>query len=78
MLLRFDAAGTATTIYTETLDLTELGSVHIERASHVEPTPEATWEADLSPVGGPKLGPFAKRSDALRAEIAWLEQWLQR
>ena len=35
------------------------------------------WRADLSPVGGPQLGPFRRRSEALRAEAAWLvEHWL--
>lgn len=78
MLLRFDADGTATTVYTETLDLASLGSVHLARASHVEPNPDATWSADLSPVGGPLLGPFGRRSEAIAAEVAWLERWLER
>ena len=34
-------------------------------------------EADLSPVGGPMLGPFSKRSQALNAEQDWLNShWL--
>ena len=49
------------------------GRLTITRASHVEPTPEGLWEADLSPVGGPVLGPFAERSAALKAEVRWLE-----
>lgn len=43
------------------------------RASHVEPTPEGLWEADMSPVGGPTLGPFTERGAALAAEVQWLE-----
>ena len=34
-------------------------------------------QADLSPVGGPLLGPFERRSDAVQAEVYWLEtNWL--
>jgi hypothetical protein len=43
------------------------------RASHVEPALAGDgWTADLSPVGGPVLGPFARRAEALRAELDWL------
>jgi len=47
---------------------------HTTRASHVEPsqTSPGTWDADLSPVGGPLLCGFAKRQAALQAEVAWL------
>lgn len=76
MIIRF-VEGTATVIYNETLDLSELGRARIERASHVEPTPDGQWTADMSPVSGPVLGPFDKRSEALAAEVAWLEEWLQ-
>ena len=69
--------GTVQAIYDETLDLALLGRLSIRRASHVEPTPEGRWQADLSPVSGPVLGPFDRRSEALEAERAWLEQhWL--
>ncbi|MFN9108549.1 MAG: hypothetical protein ACK5XN_00505 [Bacteroidota bacterium] len=51
------------------------GSVSIARASHVEPGESGVdWFADLSPVGGPKLGPFGKRSLAIDAEILWLQE----
>ena len=41
------------------------------------PTADGRWTADLRPVGGPVLGPFARRSEALEAERAWLEaNWL--
>lgn len=76
MLLRFDASGDATAIYDEAIELDELGEVRIERASHVEPTSDAEWTADMAPVGGPVLGPFARRSEALAAEVSWLEKWL--
>ena len=39
--------------------------------------PNGRWFADLSPVGGPVLGPFHQRTQALRAEYAWLEtNWI--
>ncbi len=69
--------GNGRTIYDEALPLAELGSLIIQRASHVEPDANGQWWADLSPVNGPVLGPFAKRSAALAAEVAWLETyWL--
>jgi len=64
-------------IYDEAIDLHLLGVLSIRRASHVEPTADGRWLADLAPVGGPTLGPFDYRTIALVAEIAWLEQhWL--
>jgi len=30
------------------------------------------WQSRLSPVGGPTLGPFARRSAAIAAEIDWI------
>lgn len=51
----------------------ELGNASIERASHVEPTADGQWESDMAPVGGPVLGPFRLRSEALEAEVAYLK-----
>lgn len=60
----------------------ELGDCIVARASHVEPVrsllpgaghPATYWTADMSPSGGPVLGPFPFRSDALEAEREWLE-----
>ena len=69
--------GTVRTIYAETIELASLGKVDIQRASHVEPTTDGRWTADLLPVGGPLLGPFALRSEALDAEQQWLlRHWL--
>ena len=69
--------GTAKCLYSEALDLQVLGQLSIQRGSHVEPTEDGQWTADLSPVAGPLLGPFPKRSTALEAERDWLEQlWL--
>ena len=64
-------------LYGEELDLDNLGKLSIARGSHVEPTPDGQWTADLSPVSGPILGPFRSRSEALTAERRWLEEhWL--
>ena len=77
MQICVDSQGVIRCLYDEALDLTELGSLAIERGSHVEPTSEGAWLADLSPVNGPCLGPFQARSLALAAERAWLEtHWL--
>jgi hypothetical protein len=53
-----------------------VGAVTPRRASHVEPTAALTWTADMAPSGGPVLGPFATRTEALQAEHAWLASWL--
>jgi hypothetical protein len=69
--------GTARCVYGEEIDLHVLGSLTVARASHVEPDQHGRWLIDLSPVGGPTLGPFLRRSDALTAEHGWLgENWL--
>jgi hypothetical protein len=52
--------------------LTDHGTATIERASHVEPTADNRWSADMSPVGGPVLGPFDTREEALKSEVEWL------
>ena len=79
MQIVFTADGRAHCVYDETLDLAELGQLRIARASHVEPNPEGRWLADLSPVGGPVLGPYAQRSQALAAERNWLAaHWIAR
>jgi hypothetical protein len=69
--------GTIRAVYAEAIDLGVLGHLVFTRASHVEPDERGCWLADLSPVAGPVLGPFERRSEALAAEIAWLEaHWL--
>jgi hypothetical protein len=79
MRLRIDPDGTISCVYAEAIDLAALGTPAIRRASHVEPDDAGRWRADLSPVGGPNLGPFASRTLALAAEHAWLEAfWLSR
>jgi hypothetical protein len=64
--------GTARCIYDEALDLREIGKLQITRASHVEPDAEGCWWADMGPSGGPVLGPFGSRSQALEAEREWI------
>jgi hypothetical protein len=79
MLLRIDPGGAVRCVYAEAIDLAALGAPAIRRASRVGPDGEGRWWADLSPVGGPLLGPFPARSPALAAEQAWLEaHWLMR
>jgi len=35
------------------------------------------WQADMSPVGGPVLGPYRDRAEAIENEVVWLERnWL--
>lgn len=67
--------GTVQFIYADALagafDAT--GDMTTSRASHVEPAHGGRlWQADLGPVGGPVLGPFMRRADALAAEAEWL------
>ncbi|MGB2822916.1 MAG: hypothetical protein WBF17_18175 [Phycisphaerae bacterium] len=76
MILVIDPQGTARCLYDEAIDLTNLGSMGIRRASHVEPDDQGRWWADISPVGGPRLGPFSRRSEALAAEREWLVEHL--
>jgi hypothetical protein len=79
MLLVIDPCGEVRCLYGEAIDLAALGSVSVRRASHVEPDAEGRWWAGLALVGGPRLGPFVRRSEALEAERAWLEEhWLVR
>ena len=70
-------SGNVRMIYSEAIDGQLLGRVTIRRGSHVEPRPDGQWTADLRPVGGPVLGPYPFRSDALQAEVRWLRRhWL--
>lgn len=69
--------GTISGIYSDDVDLRALaealgGSYSCRRASHVEPTSAGLWEADMAPSGGPVLGPFPTRAEALTREVAWL------
>lgn len=60
--------------------LMDQGQSFIRRASHVEPGDPAKqqdpllWYADLAPCGGPVLGGFVKRAEALEAEAIWIQK----
>lgn len=74
-----DSRGVVRCVYAEDIDLAVLGTMQIRRASHVEPDTMGKWWADLSPVRGPRLGPFDLHSQALHAEWQWLDKhWLAR
>ena len=73
------ANGETRMVFDDRVDLRSVGCISIQRGSHVEPTSVGQWTSDLSPVAGPTLGPFDKRSEALAAEVAWLHRnWLVR
>jgi hypothetical protein len=77
MKLVISPRGQIRCIYQETIDLAQLGTLSITRASSVEPDEQGRWWADLGSVYGPLLGPYTLRSQALSAERGWLEaQWL--
>ncbi len=74
MKVKVKPDGTVVHIYTDKVNLSGIGETTIKRASHVEPNKDNKWEADMSPSAGPLLGPFDTRSEALAAEVAWLEK----
>lgn len=77
MQIVVEPGGVVWGVYGEEIDLHALGVLAISRASHVEPDQQGRWLADLAPVGGPMLGPFDRRSEALLAERQWLEErWI--
>ena len=69
--------GKTTAIYSDALveAFAGEGELKTRRASHVEPCADG-WQADMAPMGGPILGPYALRQTALKAEVAWLEKHL--
>jgi len=70
--------GNVRMIYSELIEPHAFGTPTIERGSHVELDQNGCWWADLSPVNGPRLGPYLIRSKAIEAEIAWLKEfWLE-
>jgi hypothetical protein len=76
LILTVDPQGGVRCLYAEGIDLASLGAISIRRASQVEPDDQGRWWADLLPMRGPRLGPFAVRSQALDAERLWLEEFL--
>lgn len=77
--VRVNADGTLAFVWDDELaELLELGPATVTRASHVEPTADGQWTADLAPMGGPVLGPFRLRREALAAEVSEVESQLFR
>jgi len=75
MKIRISSHGQIRFIYKDALlPLINKGISVIKRASSVEPNLNGQWEADMKACGGPKLGPFNLRDDALKAEVKWLEE----
>jgi hypothetical protein len=69
-----DTDGTLRTIYDDELIrlVRSVGLVTVSRASAVEPADGGGWTADMANVGGPVLGPFDTRREALKAEVEWI------
>ena len=74
MIISIDQAGGVKAIYSDGFNWQALGKTLIQRASQVEPDHLGLWYADLSLSDGPKIGPFVRRTDAIAAEVAWLER----
>ena len=72
-ILGFDDQDNLQYIYDDQLQfLEDIGNAVTKRASHVEPTDDGRWSADMAPSGGSVLGPFNTRTEALSAETDWL------
>ena len=81
--LLIETTGEITAIYSDALaDLCDEGTATITRASHVEPVVlenpagevMSGWAATMN--NGIMIGPFRLRSEALEAEVTYLEQRL--
>jgi hypothetical protein len=73
MLIEVRPDGSLKMLYDDSLKgLMAQGNTEVKRASDVEPDGKGGWTADLARVGGPVLGPFALREEALEAEKQWL------
>jgi hypothetical protein len=67
--------GTFKCLYTEEIDLRELGALTTERASHVEPNNETgLWEVRLA--SGQYIGARPTRKEALEFEVRYLQERL--
>jgi hypothetical protein len=69
--------GTITYVYSDLLAkvFAGQGETKTQRASHVEPTADNRWTADMSPVEpGVVLGPFDTHEEAITAEVAFLHK----
>ena len=72
--------GTVRAVYAEDIDLDEPRlRRHQPEPAMSNRMPRVAGSPICSPVNGPVLGPFNRRSEALAAELAWLEaNWLAR
>ncbi|GJL52821.1 MAG: hypothetical protein NPIRA01_40480 [Nitrospirales bacterium] len=73
-VLHIDSLGTITCPYTEEITLTAFGTLHVERASHIEwDTQEQAWTITL--ITGHRLpGLFPSRQDALTFESDYVHK----
>lgn len=71
-----DKEGTTKQIYNDDFVILALKVERIKRASSVELLHERSqqWKADMFLSGGPVLGPYRRRDEAIKAEIDWLER----
>lgn len=77
MRIKINTDGTINLLYTEDICVEELGKVDsIKRLFHVEPNQDNQWTATVNMDTSKcvTLGPFNKRSKALDAEVAWIEE----
>ncbi len=74
MKVEISRKGKVRFVYEEEVGLIDLGTVAaINRVSTVEPDKEGTWWITVLATGV-TMGPYTKRSDAIKAEIAHIEQ----
>jgi hypothetical protein len=67
--------GVCRSLWTDLIDLTEIGTCHVERASNVEFNNETQmWEARL--LDGTLIGQDRSRSGAIQQEIDYLNERL--
>ena len=74
IVINIDDEGRASFIWNDELaSMKTHGDTKIRRVSYVEPEDDK-FTADLSPVGGPKFGPFNTHKEAIDAELGWLKE----
>lgn len=62
-------------LYQEKVNLEQEGRIEsVVRASDVEPDERGEWWVTIRNQQRTKLGPFRRRSEALKAEVDWLER----
>ena len=73
-VLHIDSSGTITCPYTEHIPLTAFGTLHVERASHIEwDTHEQGWTITL--INGHRLPEtFSSRQAALTFEASYIQK----